>query len=171
MPLVSCVDFQDITDVPTPEEAPQRRRVTLCHTMARKQHFSLRLNPETIRRLIRQAERSGQPKTGLAEQYLEEGVRMAEHPVIVFRSGPAGRRPGLAGHRLDVWEVVETVRNEGGDLQAAAAYLGLGPHLVAAALDYYADYRDEIDQWIERNAAESEEAETSWRRRTGALAR
>lgn len=139
--------------------------------MTRKQHFTLRLNPETVRRLVRLAERSGRPKTGLAEQYLEEGVRMAEHPGIIFRSGPSGRRPGLAGHRLDVWDVVETVKNEGGDPQAAAAYLGIGHHLVAAALDYYADYQDEVDRWIEHNAREAEEAEALWRRRNAALSR
>lgn len=133
--------------------------------MTRKQHFTLRLKPETIQRLTHQAERSGQLKTGLAEQYLEEGVRMAEHPGIVFRRGPAGRRAGLAGHRLDVWEVVETVRNEGGNPQAAAVYLDLSPNLVTAALDYYADYRQEIDEWIERNQALAEDSEASWRRR------
>jgi uncharacterized protein (DUF433 family) len=133
--------------------------------MGHKEHFTLRLRPETTQRLIRQASRFGQPKTALAERYVEEGLRMAEHPGIIFRDGPAGRRPGLAGHRLDVWEVVETVQNEDGDPQAAAAYLGVGRHLVAVALDYYADYRDEIDAWIERNAAMAEEMESDWRRR------
>jgi hypothetical protein len=66
---------------------------------------------------------------------------------------------------LDVWEVVETVQNEGGDLRAAADYLGLSSALVAAAVDYYADYKDEIDEWIELNASMAEEAERAWRRR------
>lgn len=39
---------------------------------------------------------------------------------IIFRQGPAGRRAGLAGHGLDVWDVVETVQNEGGNSPAAA---------------------------------------------------
>lgn len=144
---------------------------TVLHTVTRKEHFTVRLNPETVQRLIRRAERSGQSKSALAERYLEEGLRMEEHPGIVFRDGPAGRRPGLAGHRLDVWEVVETVKNEDGNPQAAASYLGISPHLVTAALGYYADYSDEVDAWIERNAAETEEAEAAWRRRTSALAR
>jgi uncharacterized protein (DUF433 family) len=94
---------------------------------------------------------------------------MADHPGIIFRDGPAGRRPGLVGCGLDVWEVVETVRNEEGDLQAAAAYLQIGSQLVAAALDYYANYPDEINVWIESNTALSEEAEAAWRRRGAAL--
>jgi uncharacterized protein (DUF433 family) len=137
--------------------------------VAQKQHFTLRLSPETLRRLIRQAERSGQKKSALAEQYVQEGLRMAEHPNIIFRGGPAGRRPGLAGHGLDVWEIVETVQNEAGNVEKAAEYLGLNPSLVAAALGYYADYKDEVDRWIEQNAVLAEEAEASWRRRQDIL--
>jgi len=133
--------------------------------MARKEHFSLRLSPETVRRIVRRSELSGRPKTALAEQFLQERVRMAEHPGIVFRDGSAGRRASLAGHRLDVWEIVETVLNEYGDTQAAAAYLGIKPSLVTTALDYYLDYKDEIDLWIERNRALAADAEATWLRR------
>jgi uncharacterized protein (DUF433 family) len=96
---------------------------------------------------------------------------MAEHPGIVFRTAAAGRRPGIAGSGLDVWEVVETVHNEGGDTRAAAEYLSLAPGLVAAAMGYYADHPDEIDAWIELNRLESEEAEAAWRRRQAAAGR
>jgi uncharacterized protein (DUF433 family) len=135
--------------------------------MARKEHFTLRLSPETIRRIVRRSELSGRPKTALAEQYLEEGLRMAEHPGIVFRDGPAGRRPGLAGHRLDVWEIVETVQHEGGDFQAAATYLGISPALVVTVLNYYLDYKDDVDKWIEWNRESAAEAEATWLRRQG----
>jgi uncharacterized protein (DUF433 family) len=135
--------------------------------MARKEHFTLRLSPETIRRIVRRSELSGRPKTSLAEQYLEEGLRMAEHPGIVFRDGPAGRRPGLVGHRLDVWEIVETIQNEGGDSQAAATYLRISPALVATVLNYYLDYKDDIDKWIEWNRGLAADAETTWLRRQG----
>ncbi len=94
---------------------------------------------------------------------------MADHPGIVFRDGAAGRRAALAGHRLDVWMVVETVQQGGGDIEAAAEYLSISPGLVGAAIDYYADYRDEIDEWISSNAAMAEEAEAAWRRRQAAL--
>jgi uncharacterized protein (DUF433 family) len=132
--------------------------------MARKEHFTLRLDPETVKRIVRRSDISGEPKTVLAERYLEEGLRMSEHPGIVFRDGPAGRRPGIAGHRLDVWEIVETAREEGGNRQAVAAYFGIQPGLVSAALEYYGDYRDEIDRWIEQNRSLAEESEQSWRR-------
>jgi uncharacterized protein (DUF433 family) len=139
------------------------------YVVERKEHFSLRLHPSTVRRLIAQGRRRGVPKTSVAEQYLEEAVRMADHPGIVFRDGAAGRRAALAGHRLDVWQVMETVRQEGGDVDAAASYLSISPGLVGAAVGYYADYRDEVEEWIDRNNAMAEEAEAAWRRRQAAL--
>ncbi len=86
-------------------------------------------------------------------------------------SNRTGRRPGLAGSGLDVWEVVETVRNEGGKAHLAATYLGIAPALVTVAMDYYADYPDDIDRWIDLNRLESEEAEAAWRRRQTAAGR
>jgi hypothetical protein len=133
--------------------------------MARKEHFTLRLMPDTLFRLERQATRRGEPKSVLAEQLIEEGIRMMEHPSIIFRDGPAGRRPGLAGCGLDVWEVIETVRNEGGDISAAARYLNIAPHLVSSAAGYYVDYPEEIDAWIALVGATAAEAEDAWRRR------
>ena len=96
---------------------------------------------------------------------------MAEHPGIVFREGPSGRRAGMIGHGLDVWEVVETIRNEEGDIQAAAAYLAISPHLVEAAQGYYVDYPDEIDAWIASNAVAADDSEASARRRVDSLGR
>ncbi|HKF77863.1 MAG TPA: CopG family transcriptional regulator [Candidatus Dormibacteraeota bacterium] len=139
--------------------------------MEQKEHFSLRLHPSTVRRLVAQARHRGLPKTRVAEQYLEEAVRMADHPGIGFRDGAGGRRAALAGHRLDVWQVVETVGQEGGDLEAAAEYLGISPGLVGAAVGYYADYREEVDAWIERNSAMARDAEEAWRRRQSAFQR
>jgi uncharacterized protein (DUF433 family) len=138
--------------------------------MGQKQHFTLRVDSDTVQRLVKQASRRGEAKSALAERYLREGVRMAEHPGIVFRDGPAGRRPGLAGSGLDVWEVVETVRNEWGDIAGAAEYLSIPVESVAAAIDYYVDYRDEVDQWIQRHHELVDEAENVRHRRQAAFA-
>jgi uncharacterized protein (DUF433 family) len=142
---------------------------TLFHAVERKEHFSLRLHPSTVRRLVEHSRRRGVPKTSIAEQYLEEAIRIADHPGIMFRDGPAGRRPALAGHRLDVWQVIETVREEHGNVEAAAEYLNISPGLVNAAVSYYADYKEEVEAWIERNAAIAKEAQEAWRRRQAAL--
>jgi hypothetical protein len=52
-------------------------------------------------------------KARVAERLIEEGLRIEEElPGIVFRSGPTGRRAGIAGGH-DVWEIAR-------DLKAAA---------------------------------------------------
>jgi hypothetical protein len=116
------------------------------------------------RALSRQASKEGVSQTGLAERYLEESIRVAEHPGIAFRPGPAGRRAVVVGGP-DVWEIVETFLAEGRDVRAASRYLNLPIGLVNAAIGYYADFRDEIDEWIRRNQLLADEAEAVANRR------
>jgi uncharacterized protein (DUF433 family) len=81
----------------------------------------------------------------LAERILDEGLHTDRHPLIVFRTGGSGlRRPALIGSRLYVWQIVDTVRDNGNSVAAAADYLALPEHHVQAAIDYYADFKDEV---------------------------
>jgi uncharacterized protein (DUF433 family) len=100
----------------------------------------------------------------LAADLLEEGLAMRMYPGIWYREGAAGRRPALMGHRIDVRHVVETVREEGGDLERAADHFRIPIGLVRSAMEYYADHRDEVDQWIVRERQYAVEAEHQWRR-------
>lgn len=130
--------------------------------------FTLRINRSVIDRLDRQARRRGIQRTPLAERYLEEAVSMAEHPGIMFMDGAAGRAAALAGHRLRVWQVVETVQDEDGDLAAAAEYLSLPVGLVQAAMGYYLDHREEIEGQIRDNHEIATQAEAAWLRQRSA---
>ncbi len=85
--------------------------------------LSVRLSDETIERLGNRARRAHLPPRTLAQRYIEEGLRMDEHPLVRFADGPAGRRARLAGTGKDVWEVIATVRDNNADLAAAARYL------------------------------------------------
>ena len=87
---------------------------------------------------------------------------MDEHPLVRFVDGPSGRRARLVGTGIDVWEVISVVRDNGGDVRAAAAYLELSVGLVQAAVSYYGSYTEEVDEWIELNARESEDAHAAW---------
>ena len=139
----------------------------MCATVAQrspKQHVTLRLQSTLKAALNRQAAKEGLSQTAMAERYLEEGVRVAEHPGIVFRGGPAGRRAAVVGGP-DVWEVVETFLAEKRNLGATARYLNLPAGLVRAAVDYYADHADEIDAWMQRNQLLADEAEAAAGRR------
>ena len=84
--------------------------------------------------------------------------------MIVYRDSPLGRRPMLEGSRLDVAQVVETVRNEGGSVEAAAEYLSLTPAQVRACVAFYADNREEVSDYASRVAAENERLRTAWER-------
>ena len=134
--------------------------------------LSMRLGADAHERLEKRGRDSG-GKSALGLRYIEEGLRSDEHPGIVFRPGPAGRRPGLAAGP-DVWEIIQTLKNvtaRGHDaVGATATWLGLETSQVEVAVGYYADYRVDIDEWIERVQREAAEAEEAWRRRRQTLA-
>lgn len=113
---------------------------------------AFRLGRTTVDGLKRRARSSGVAQTALAERYIDEGLRMDEHPRIHFREGELGRRPALLGMRLDVAGVVETIRQNDGSIDATAGYLEVPVEQIDACARYYADYRDEVDALIARAA-------------------
>jgi len=58
--------------------------------MAAARQFSARLDANVVDRLERQGARSGLNKSRLAERYIDEGMRMDDHPGIVGMDRPAG---------------------------------------------------------------------------------
>lgn len=141
--------------------------------IARSRQFSARVDQAIADRLERRSALAGLSRSRLAERYIDEGMRTEDHPGVVFRDGPAGRRAGLAGGP-DVWEVIAAIRSSGleGDaaLEAAAQWGNLTMAQVRTAIRYYAEYRSEIDERIRRNAEEADTAEEQWRREQNALA-
>ena len=135
--------------------------------------FSARWDADVLERLARRSELAGTNKSRLAERYIDEGTRMDEHPGIVFRGGPTGRRAALAGGP-DVWEVMATLK--GGEarsekaLAATAELLDLTELQVRSAVRYYGAYPEEIDERIARNVEDADAAEAAWRREQAALA-
>ena len=132
---------------------------------------SFRLSARTVELLDRAAEIAGESRNALADRLLGEGLRVEQHPLIRFHQGAAARRqPLVVGTRLYVHQVVATLRASDGDVEDAADYLGLTARQVKAALDYYADYRDEVDG----DAAFAERVEATerarWERQQRALA-
>jgi hypothetical protein len=95
-----------------------------------------------------------------------EGLQMADHPSLIFKEGPAGRRAALA-YGPDVWEIVKFLRevDERGPaaLDAAAEVFAIDADHISAAVNYYGDYRDEIDAEIAQADEASERAEAAWR--------
>jgi Ribbon-helix-helix protein, copG family len=130
-------------------------------------HLSIRLEDSTFDRLDERSRQSGQSRSYLAQALLEEGLRMDAHPGIVFRSGPAGRRAALATGP-DVWEVARVLKGLQGagedKLVEATELTGLHVEQLRIVSRYYAEYRDEIDDWLRRLDEEADRAEAAWER-------
>ena len=125
---------------------------------------SFRLSARTVELLDAEAETAGESRNALADRLLGEALRMERHPLIRFHQGAAGRRrPLVTGTRLYVHQVIGTLHAGEGDVDEAAAYLGLTARQVRAALDYYADFRDDGRRRLRR-------CPSGRRRRTGAMA-
>lgn len=124
--------------------------------MADTANVSVRMNRETATRIRARAEARGERLSDALRRYAEEGDRAETHPGIVFRSGPAGRRAGLAGGP-DVWEICWAAREIGGEQVAdrLAEQLSLTPDRVTVALRYAAEFPDEINARIELHERET----------------
>ncbi len=131
------------------------------------------MSEQTLTRLDARARRGGEAKARIAERLIDEGLRMEDHPGIVFRDGPAGRRAALAAGP-DVWEVVEALKGTrltGERAIATTAEWGNLPLAhVRVALRYYAEFRDEVDARIALNREEAERERAEWDRAQKALA-
>jgi hypothetical protein len=134
--------------------------------------FSIRMSERTLARLDAGSRRRGEPKARTAERLIDEGLRMEDHPGIVFRDGPAGRRAALAGGP-DVWEVIETLKGTelAGEeaIEAAAEWGNLPAAQVRLAVRYYGDFCEEIDERIRFNRDEAERQRAAWERAREAL--
>jgi len=129
--------------------------------------LSIRFDPSLLTRLRRHAvAETGANTSALAQRLIDEGLRMAEHPGIIFKSGPSGRRAALA-YGPDVWEVVKFLReiDERGPaaLAAAAEVFAVDISRVSTAVSYYSDNRAEIDAEIDTAEEASVRAEQAWR--------
>ncbi|MEJ2866766.1 hypothetical protein WCD74_03260 [Actinomycetospora sp. OC33-EN08] len=136
--------------------------------------LSVRFDSEVLARLRQHAAAvPGATASGLAQRLVDEGLRMADHPGVVFRDGPAGRRPALVVGP-DVWELVVFLQeiDERGEaaVDAAAENFAVPAATVAAGIRYYTEFSTEIDAWIGEARAASERAEAEWERRRALLA-
>lgn len=95
---------------------------------------------------------------------------MSEHPGIVFRPGPTGRRAGLVGGP-DVWEAVRAIKSarseeadltEDGLLALVTENTGISARLLQVAIRYWASYPAEIDAEITAADAAEEQAAEEW---------
>ncbi len=147
--------------------------------MSKRAATPVRFDPAVADRLSSfAAANPGMSLSSAANRLVDEALRMGEHPGIVFRRGPTGRRAGLIGGP-DVWEAVRAVKSaraaepgllEDELLNLIAENTGLPARSLRVAIRYWASYPDEIDAEITAAAAADEAAEEAWRRERRLLA-
>ena len=124
--------------------------------------LSVRLSDGLREQLDTTADVEGTTVTALVERFVHEGLATANHPGVVFKPGPSGRRAALAGGP-DIWEIAaalrETKGREAKRVAALAEQFGIHPRQVNIALDYIADNADEITARVEANDRALKQAE------------
>lgn len=122
---------------------------------------SYRLDARLKEGLAARAAAEGTTESALVSRLLTEGLKTAAHPGVVYRGGPSGRRAGLAGGP-DLWEVLLAVRHAPGreeeKIAGAADQMGVATHLVRLAVEFAAEYPDEIESRIAANEMAAERA-------------
>lgn len=117
--------------------------------------------------------------SSVANRFVDEGLRMDEHPGVVFRDGRTGRRAVLVGGP-DVREVIRAVRSaraaepeldSGAVLALVETNTGVAARLVETAVRYWSAYPEEIDAWITDVDAVELDAVAAWERAQELIAR
>lgn len=130
---------------------------------------SFRLTSSLVETLQERARRRGESANALAERLIDEGLRREDHPLIVFRDGAAGRRASILGTRLDIWQVIDTLRASVNSVAETAAYFEIPEAWVQAAVRYYAAYPDEVDRFADGVKAAAEREQALWQRQQAVL--
>ena len=113
---------------------------------------TLRLRPKLRDQIARLAKRHRRSFSEVAQDLIDEALRLRTCPGIYFADEPTGRVAKVSGTGLGVWEVVRDYLESGGD---EVALRKLFPHLstaqTQASLLYYSKYPEEIDEAIAEN--------------------
>jgi len=114
---------------------------------------SVRFRPWVKDQIDRMAKRNRRGFSEVAQDLIEEALRMRLYPGIYFADEPAGRDAKVAGTGLAVWEVIRDYLAEKRDVKRLRRSLPrLSDAQVTAALRYYEAWPDEIDELISDNA-------------------
>src|SRR5712692_7578239 len=119
---------------------------------------SIRIPAEVRAAIAEIAGRSRRDFSSIANEMLEESVRMRRVRGIVFADEFQRREAKVGGTGLGVWEVIETYQDVEEDWERFKAYYEwLDEFQLRAAVAYWRAYPKEIDEAIADNASWTEE--------------
>src|SRR6267378_1648668 len=114
---------------------------------------TMRLRQSLRRDLEATAARNRRSVADVAQELLEEALRMRQCPGIYFADEPSGRTAKIGGTGLGVWEVVRDFSRDQNSDRIRKVFPQLSQAQVTAALMYYARHRDEVQAKIAANDA------------------
>jgi len=94
----------------------------------------------------------------VAQELLEEALRMRQCPGIYFADEPSGRTAKIGGTGLAVWEVLRDLPRDADPQRVRDMFPQLSQAQATAALMYRRRFPEEIQREIARNAALTPEA-------------
>src|SRR5271165_3952665 len=125
--------------------------------MSKRMATPVRFDPPVADRLASFVSANpGMSLSSAANRLVDEALRMAEHPGVIFRPGPAGRRAALAAGP-DVWEVIRAIKsahaaepglNSDDLISLVSDNTGIALRLLNTAVRYWAAYPSEVDAEI-----------------------
>ena len=111
-----------------------------------------------LRRSVREhldawAARGRRSVSEVAQELIEEGLRMRECPGVYFAAEPTGRTAKIAGTGLAVWEVLRDYIQDQDIERVRRAFGQLSRAQITAAVMYGARHPEEIRREVDANAA------------------
>jgi len=119
---------------------------------------TMRLRQTLRRELEAAAAQRHRSVAEIAQELLEEGLRMRRCPGIYFADEPSGRTAKIGGTGLAVWEVLRDLLRDADPKRIREIFPQLSQAQVTAALMYERRYPEEIQREIARNAELTPEA-------------
>ena len=119
--------------------------------METKSHpMSVRLSPAAHNFVASEARRTKRSRGWVLQGLIEESMRSRLFPGIAFRGPDSSRRAWLIGTALDVWQIVEAYRDFS-SIEEMSNSGDLSGRQIRLALEYYAQYPDDIDEALAEN--------------------
>lgn len=118
----------------------------------------MRLRRSLRRDLEATASRSRRSVAEVAQELIEEALRMRQCPGIYFADEPSGRTAKIGGTGLAVWEILRDYPRDKDPKRIRKVFPQLSQAQVTAALMYYGRYPEEVQGQIDANRALTPEA-------------
>ena len=138
---------------PRRESRASARRTPRPETGEATVSTTMRLRRAVRAGLEQAAARARRSVSDVAQELIEEGLRMRECPGIYFATEPSGRTAKVSGTGLGVWEVLRDFVHDEDVERVRRAFPQLSSTQITAALIYYRRYPDEIRREVGANAA------------------